>query len=93
MRYSKRMMKTRVAIFLVLAAVTLLKPIALHACPGCTNSLNGSIGFGFNVSILFLMAMPFLVAASIAVGLIYIYRRAQMPSFHTTSSTTQITKQ
>jgi hypothetical protein len=35
------------------------------------------LGRAFNPSVLFMMAMPFLVVGAIAGGLVYAYRRAQ----------------
>jgi mannose/fructose/N-acetylgalactosamine-specific phosphotransferase system component IIC len=40
-------------------------------------ALNGSVGRGFNLSVMFLMSMPFAVVGVIAAVLIYTYRRAQ----------------
>ncbi|MFQ5652040.1 MAG: hypothetical protein ACE5IY_19075 [bacterium] len=54
--------------------VVILVPQVSVACPGCNAIENGSVGRGFNLSVLFMMAMPFFVASSIVVGLILIGR-------------------
>jgi hypothetical protein len=74
------MRKINIAIFFVLAVAVLLSPALANACPGCTAAMNGSVSRGFNSSILFMMAMPFLVVGSIAAGLIYTYRRGALTS-------------
>jgi len=63
-----------------IAVIVIAMPEFVHACPGCNAALNNSVGFGFNTSILFMMAMPFIVAGAIGVGLIYTYRRARSNS-------------
>ena len=68
--------KTILAIFIMLAVVTLFSPTTSLACPGCNAALR-DLGRAFNPSVLFLMAMPFLVVGAIAGGLVYTYRRAQ----------------
>ena len=61
-------------------AVTLLLSItapALHACPGCGAALNGEISHGFNLSVLYMMAMPFIVFGGVAIGIVYVTRQSQ----------------
>ena len=65
---------------LLLIAVTLLISItapALHACPGCGAALNGEISHGFNLSVLYMMAMPFIVFGGVAIGIVYVTRQSQ----------------
>ncbi|MGH7493886.1 MAG: hypothetical protein ACREOO_16025 [bacterium] len=61
--------------FLMLLAILFLNGIAAHACPGCASALNGDLGFGFNASILFMMAMPFTVVGCVAAGIVLLYRK------------------
>jgi len=58
----------------VLLTLSLIGPAlgAADACPGCAEALPGHVSHGFNMSVLFLMAMPFLVAGSLALGIIFI---------------------
>lgn len=79
----------------VVAAVLLMtfiatSPIAAYACPGCNFAMDNTVGRGFNMSILFLMAMPFFVVGSVVVGLL-IYRRSQYNHMnsHETSNANQ----
>jgi len=72
-----------------MAVFTLATPQFVHACPGCNAALNNSVGFGFNTSILFMMAMPFIVAGAIGVGLIYTYRRARSNSAFDKNASTE----
>ena len=65
---------------LFLIAVTLIISItapALHACPGCGAALNGEISHGFNLSVLYMMAMPFIVFGGVAIGIIYVTKQSQ----------------
>ncbi len=69
-------MRKCTAIFsFTLATITLLPPVLAQACPGCSNALNGDLGFGLNASILFMMAMPFTVAGGVAAGIVLLYRK------------------
>jgi preprotein translocase subunit SecG len=68
-----KIMKVLAIVFTTLM-LTMLNPHILAACPGCSAALTGSISRGFNMSILFLMAMPFFVVGSIVVGLVFVYR-------------------
>ena len=64
----------------LITAVTALISIAapaLHACPGCGAALNGEISHGFNLSVLYMMAMPFIVFGGVAIGIMYITRQSQ----------------
>jgi hypothetical protein len=47
------------------------------ACAVCLGGANDSVTEGYNASVLFLMATPYLVGASIVGGLIWAYRRTR----------------
>jgi LPXTG-motif cell wall-anchored protein len=58
-------------------AALLLIPAAGHACSVCGGAAMGTDpGTGFNTSLFFLIAMPYLVVGAIAGWLLYRYRRA-----------------
>lgn len=86
------LIKKVMAVLFVLVNVILLNPVVTYSCPGCKAALNGSVGRGFNFSILFLMAMPFLIVGAIAVGLIYAHRQTYKKSRNKKLSTVQSTK-
>jgi hypothetical protein len=69
-------MKTKWIIPL-LSGVTafMVHPFALHACSVCITGASDPTTDAFNWSVLFLMATPYLVVGSIAVGLLLAYRR------------------
>jgi len=52
----------------------MLAPQIVAACPGCNYVAGGSVGRGFNMSVLFMMAMPFLVAGTVGLSLAWIAR-------------------
>ena len=60
---------------LLIGFVILLIPNVLEACPACKN-LDEPIAKGYNVSVLFMMAMPFTVFGIIGGSVFYFYRRA-----------------
>jgi len=60
---------------LMLVVILFLHLSAAQACPGCKNALNGDLGFGFNASVLFMMAMPFTVVGCVAAGIVLLYRK------------------
>ena len=64
-------------IFLIIAIMTLISITApaLHACPGCGAALNAEAGLGFNLSVLYMMAMPFIVFGCVAIGVVYVTRQ------------------
>ncbi len=75
--------------FFLIAAVTFLISItapALHACPGCGAALNGEISHGFNLSVLYMMAMPFIVFGGVAIGIVYVTRQSQTKTHLTSES-------
>ena len=77
-RLLRRLIPRKDGLFLI--AVTFLISItapALHACPGCGAALNGEISHGFNLSVLYMMAMPFIVFGGVAIGIVYITRQSQ----------------
>lgn len=57
------------------ATVLMANPVAAHACAVCVTGAGDPTADAFNWSVLFLMAMPYLVVGSIAGGLFYTYRR------------------
>jgi hypothetical protein len=57
------------------ATVLMANPLAAHACAVCVTGAGDPTADAFNWSVLFLMAMPYLVVGSIAGGLFYTYRR------------------
>lgn len=83
--------RTKRKIFLVIVImVTLLvsiNPKVLHACPGCSAALNADIGRGFNLSILYMLAMPFVVFGGVALGIIYVTRQNRIKSRQFETST------
>ncbi|MFQ5750680.1 MAG: hypothetical protein ACE5HI_01675 [bacterium] len=64
--------KKHIWLLVITAAITVLNPSLLKACPGCNAALDATLGRGFNMSILFLIAMPFFVVGSIVVGFLFI---------------------
>ena len=53
----------------------IVNPLAVQACAVCVSGNDPAVD-GFNWSVLFLMATPYLVVGSIAGGLFFAYRRA-----------------
>jgi hypothetical protein len=65
--------------FLICLAITtalLARAAQSFACAVCLGGAGDSVTEGYNASVLFLMATPYLVVASIVGGLIFTYRRA-----------------
>jgi len=63
-----------------IALVIGLLPVAAWACAVCWEG-DDALARGLNVSILFLMSMPFLISGSI-IGTLYVaYKRAQRPGW------------
>lgn len=60
-----------VALFVVAAIL----PAVGEACPGCNAAMDNTVGRGFNMSVLFLMGMPFFVFGAIAVGIVFVKRK------------------
>jgi hypothetical protein len=69
---TKKIPLTLIAIGFILLA----QPVTSWACAVCFGGADDPITEGFNASVLFLMATPYLVVGSIAVGLLFAYRRA-----------------
>lgn len=63
--------------------VILLNANILQACPGCNAALDSTLGQGFNMSILFLMSMPFFVVGAVAGGVIFMVRNKKVKSVQT----------
>ncbi len=76
-RLLRRFTPRKDGLFLITAVTILISITApvLHACPGCGAALNGQISHGFNLSVLYLMAMPFIVFGSVAIGIVYVTRQ------------------
>lgn len=55
--------------------LALLIPTVVEACPSC-KTIDDPIVKGFKWSILFLMAMPYIVSGLIGGGVFYVYYRA-----------------
>jgi hypothetical protein len=66
----------RIAVFLALVGPLLAHGGLLYACAVCLTGADGAVADAYDWSVLFLMAMPYLVVGSIAGGLAYIYHRA-----------------
>jgi hypothetical protein len=65
--------------FLISFAITaafLARAVQSFACAVCLGGASDSVTEGYNASVLFLMATPYVVIASIVGGLIFTYRRA-----------------
>lgn len=65
--------------FLIALAITtalLARSAQSFACAVCLSGAGDSVTEGYNASVLFLMATPYAVVASIIGGLIFTYRRA-----------------
>ena len=61
-------------------AALLLVPAAGHACSVCGGAAMGTdAGTGFNTSLFFLIAMPYVVVGAIAGWLLYRYRPPPLP--------------
>ena len=58
----------------ILLTIAMLIPTVVSACPAC-NLIEDPIFRGFNWSILFLMAMPFVLVASIGAWVFFKVRR------------------
>jgi hypothetical protein len=69
---------TRRTIFVLLAifALALAHAASAIACAVCLSGADDAITGGYNASVLFLMAAPYVVGACIAAGLVVAYRRA-----------------
>ena len=65
--------------FLIALAITtalLARSAQSFACAVCLGGASDSVTEGYNASVLFLIATPYVVVASIVGGLIFTYRRA-----------------
>jgi len=60
----------------VIATALVTRAAASFACAVCLSGEGEAVTQGYNASVLFLMATPYVVVASIAAGLIFAYRRA-----------------
>lgn len=71
------MSKKNPPIIFFFCMVMLLTPIAVQSCPGCASALSKSLGSAFNMSVLFMMAMPFTLFGAFVLGFILLNRHAQ----------------
>ena len=62
--------------FLAATAAIAMSAGELLACAVCLSGSDDAITEGYNASVLFLMATPYIVGSCIAAGLIAAYRRA-----------------
>ncbi|HVO94355.1 MAG TPA: hypothetical protein VMT22_16010 [Terriglobales bacterium] len=58
------------------SAALLAAPLSAMACTVCAGGASDATIEGYNASVLFLMATPYLVMGSIAGGIFFTYRRA-----------------
>ena len=58
------------------ATAILTRTAPSFACAVCLSGDGDAVTGGYNASVLFLMATPYLVVASIAAALVFAYRRA-----------------
>ena len=70
------MLKRFFLIFFVITTALLARAAQSSACAVCLGGASDSVTGGYNASVLFLMATPYAVVASIVGGLIFTYRRA-----------------
>jgi len=66
----------RIAGFVAMLGSLLTHVALVRACAVCVTGADGAVADAYDWSVLFLMAMPYLVVGSIAGGLAYIYHRA-----------------
>ena len=66
--------KLKTVILTILGAAIPKIAVTASACPGCAAAMDATLGRGFNMSTLFMIAMPFLVFGSIAIGIVYIHK-------------------
>jgi hypothetical protein len=70
-------MKAKIICWLLSCVTAAILPRSVSfACAVCVTGTNDPVTDAFNWSVLFLMAMPYLVVGSIAGGLFYVHRRA-----------------
>jgi hypothetical protein len=60
----------------MIGAALVIRATRSFACAVCLSGDGDAVTEGYNASVLFLMATPYLVVASVAAGLIFTYRRA-----------------
>lgn len=70
------MIKRVFLVHLPVAVAVLSQAASVFACAVCLSGTDHAITEGYNASVLFLMATPYVVGASIAAGLVFAYRRA-----------------
>jgi hypothetical protein len=70
------MLKRFFYISLTIATVVMARAGQSFACAVCLGGASDSVTDGYNTSVLFLMATPYAVVATVIGGLIFTYRRA-----------------
>lgn len=65
----------------------------VYACPGCNAIESGSVGHGFNLSVLFMIMMPFFVAGSAAFGVIFFIKNQNKNNAETKTTITHTKKE
>ena len=78
-------MRRYALLLLVALVITLVDPAIGNACPSC-KMIDDPIIQGFKWSILFLMAMPYLVSGLIGGSVFYIYKHTNRTNNHKPSS-------
>ena len=68
------MIRQYLSLMVGILILTLLIPVLVEACPSC-KTIDDPIVQGFKWSILFLMAMPYIVSGLIGGGVFYVYYR------------------
>ena len=63
-------------VFSTVSGFLLAHAASALGCAVCLTGADDAITEGYNASVLFLMATPYVVGSSIAAGLIFAYRRA-----------------
>ena len=81
--YNSRTMIRRLTIFVFALLALGLQPECAMACPTCKNAFHHSLALGYAISIVFMMAMPFLIFA------FWIVTILRLRSKHAASSTTE----
>ncbi len=79
------MMRRYILMLFTALAIALVFPAIGNACPSC-KTIDDPIVQGFKWSILFLMAMPYIVSGLIGGSVFYIYKHTHRANNHKPSS-------
>ena len=71
-------MKRTLTILILITLLYGLLPAEAWACPTCKSSLHGGLALGYAISILFMMAMPFLIFAFWVVAIMRLRSAAEL---------------